>query len=140
MKKFILLSALLTFSAVISQAQHIAKLTTSEKPVPKRASFTWQKTTHNFGKIPQGKPVTVAFQFKNSGTESLLLTDVKGSCGCTVVDYPHEAIAPGKTGLIKATYNAANMGAFNKTVTVTANTESAPTQLTLQGEVVAETK
>jgi Protein of unknown function (DUF1573) len=42
---------------------------------------------------------------------------------------------PGGSGFIKATYNAAAPGAFNKTVTVTANIESGFVQLTIKGEV-----
>jgi pectate lyase len=63
---------------------------------------------------------------------------VQGSCGCTATDYSKEPIAPGKKGYVTATYNAANMGAFHKTVTVTANTD-APVVLVIKGEVKTET-
>src|SRR4051812_8640087 len=66
----------------------------------------WVKDIHDFGEIPQGKPVSVEFSFTNTGDAALLITDVKTSCGCTAPDYPKEPIAPGKTSTIKVTYNA----------------------------------
>lgn len=101
------------------------------------ASFSWKKTTHDFQKIQQGVPVTAEFEFTNIGDTPLMITQAKGSCGCTVPSYPKEPIAPGQTGIIKAQFNAASVGVFNKTVTITANTGQ-PAVLTIKGEVVAK--
>lgn len=101
------------------------------------ASFNWKKTTHDFQKIQQGVPVTAEFEFTNIGDTPLMITQAKGSCGCTVPSYPKEPIAPGQTGIIKAQFNAASVGVFNKTVTITANTGQ-PAVLTIKGEVVAK--
>ncbi len=101
------------------------------------AAFSWEKTTHNFNQIPQGTPVTAEFEFTNTGDAPLIITHAKGSCGCTVPSYPKEPIAPGQTGKIKAQFNAAAMGVFNKTVTLTANTGQ-PAVLTIKGEVIAK--
>lgn len=103
----------------------------------KAPAFKWSETEHDFGKIKQNNPQTVEFKFTNTGKAPLMLTDVKGSCGCTATDYTKEAIAPGKQGFVKATYNAAALGAFTKTVTVTSNVEGGPMILTIKGEVVA---
>lgn len=104
-----------------------------------KAAFKWIETTHDFGSIPQGKPVTTEFKFTNTGKAPMILTNVRGSCGCTTTDYSKDPIAPGKTGFIKATYNAANVGNFTKTVTVTANTESGSEVLYIKGNVAADT-
>lgn len=104
------------------------------------AKFSWTKTTHDFGKIPQGTPVSAEFKFKNSGDVPLVISSVKGSCGCTVTDYTKEAVAPGKEGVVKATFNAASAGVFNKTVTVTANVEGGSEVLTIKGEVIPKDK
>jgi hypothetical protein len=101
------------------------------------AAFKWVETTHDFGKIPQGKPVTNEFKFTNSGKVPLVLSQVSASCGCTTPEYSKEPIAPGKTGTIKATFNAATVGVFNKTITVAANVEGGSTYLVLKGEVLA---
>jgi len=102
------------------------------------AKFKWEKTTHDFGKIQQGKPVSIEFTFTNQGSSPLVISNVKGSCGCTVTQYTKEPIAPGKAGNVKATYNAAAMGAFNKSVRVTANVEGGTETLFIKGEVVNE--
>lgn len=100
------------------------------------AKFSWKETTHDFGKIAQGKPVTVDFTFKNTGDVPLVISNVQGSCGCTPTDYSKEAIAPGKEGLVKVSYNTSRTGVFSKTVTVTANIEGGREVLTIKGEVV----
>ncbi|SHF28916.1 Protein of unknown function [Flavobacterium fontis] len=98
----------------------------------------WKSETVDVGEIPQGTPKTIEFSFKNTGTKSVLITNVKPSCGCTAADYTKEAVAPGKTGYVKATYNAAAAGAFAKTITVTTNAEETPKVLTFKGTVVAK--
>lgn len=94
------------------------------------------KETHDFGKVEQGKPVTYVFDFKNTGTDPIIISDASASCGCTKPTFSREPIMPGKSGSISATYNAAAMGQFNKSVTVTSNAESPSVVLYLKGEVV----
>ncbi|WP_020595648.1 DUF1573 domain-containing protein [Spirosoma panaciterrae] len=102
------------------------------------ALFNWKNATHDFGRIPQGKPVTVEFAFTNKGELPLVINRAQGSCGCTGVDYPKAPVMPGQAGIIKATYNAAAMGAFNKSVTVESNAEGGTVVLYFKGEVVKE--
>jgi hypothetical protein len=86
--------------------------------------------------IKQAVPVT--FEFVNTGTVPLVISQVQGSCGCTATDYSTAPIPPGKSSKIVATYNAAAPGVFHKTVTVTTTADtSSPQVLTLQGTVVA---
>ncbi|RYC68556.1 MULTISPECIES: DUF1573 domain-containing protein [Spirosoma] len=96
------------------------------------------KETHDFGKIEQGKPATHVFEFKNTGTDPIIINDAQASCGCTKPSFSREPVMPGKTGTISATYNAAAAGQFTKTVTVTSNAESGQTVLYLKGEVVSQ--
>jgi len=100
------------------------------------ASFEWVSTTYDFGIIKKDVPVEHEFEFTNKGSEPLLISSVKASCGCTVTEYTTEQIPAGGKGYIKATYNAAKVGVFTKSVTVTANTESGSVQLFIKGEVV----
>ena len=158
MKKLVLLFAFAATPLFFAQAQDGSKTKTTKTkttastkakpvtPAPHSAAatknapaFTWTETTHDFGKIEQNKPQTTTFTFKNTGKTPLVLTNVQGSCGCTATDYSKEPIAPGKSGYVKATYNAAAAGPFSKTVTVTANTPQATNVLTIKGEVVAPT-
>ncbi|CCH55457.1 hypothetical protein BN8_04716 [Fibrisoma limi BUZ 3] len=100
------------------------------------ALFGWGQTSHNFGRIPQGKPVTATFEFTNKGEIPLVISNARGSCGCTGVEYPKAAVMPGQAGTIKATFNAASPGAFNKTVTVESNAEGGVATLYIKGEVM----
>jgi hypothetical protein len=100
------------------------------------AAFSWVQTVFDFGSIRQNVPVTHTFNFTNNGNEPLIISTVQASCGCTVTDYSKDPILPGGSGYVKATYNAAKTGVFNKTVTVNANTDGEAVTLTIKGTVV----
>ncbi|GAB3950301.1 DUF1573 domain-containing protein [Spirosoma harenae] len=125
MKRFLFLGALVLLVASVAMT------------VP-AAVFNWRSATHDFGRIPQGKPVTVEFSFTNKGELPLVINQAKGSCGCTGVEYPKAAVMPGQAGAIKATFNAAAIGAFNKSVTVESNAEGGTAVLYFKGEVIKE--
>ena len=103
------------------------------------AAISWKTDTIDVGDIPQGTPKVIIFEFTNTSDKSVLISTVQGSCGCTATDYSRDAIAPRKSATIKATYNAANVGAFTKTVTVTTTADVTPKVLTLKGVVIAKT-
>lgn len=98
------------------------------------AVFSWEKTEHDFGSIKKDVPVHHKFTFTNKGDAPLVISSVQASCGCTVTDYSTDPIAPGKSGYVKATFNAAQIGVFSKTVTVNANTGD-PVLLVIKGIV-----
>ena len=98
--------------------------------------FKWEIATHDFGKIKQGVPVTVTFKFTNTGKAPLIISQAKGSCECTKAEFMPSPIPPGKSGWVKATYDASKVGTFNRNVTVTANTDDGPVQLQIKGEVL----
>ena len=100
------------------------------------SQLKWEKDTHEFGTIEQGKPVSYEFTFTNTTNKDITLTNVKASCGCTATNYTKTAVKPGEKGTVTATYNAAAGGAFHKTVTVTTSEEnSAPKIITIKGTV-----
>lgn len=133
MKKITLSFFLLACVASV-WAQQVASLHTPATFL-KGAAFTWNQTTFDFGKIKLNEPVTNTFEFVNTGSEPLVISSVKASCGCTVTEYSKDPIQPGGKGFVKGTYNAAKVGQFTKTMTVNANTEDAVVQLTIKGEV-----
>src|SRR5262245_14778693 len=81
-----------------------------------------KETEHDFGKIPQGKPVYYTFQITNTGQQPLKLDDVHASCGCTTPEWSREPIAAGATAQIKVGYNAAAENYFEKFISITYNT------------------
>ena len=95
------------------------------------------KMEHDFGQIAQGEPQTAVFTLTNQSQDPMIITRVKGSCGCTATAYEKEPIAPGTSTTIEATYNAKNLGQFTKTVTVQTNLSENPIILTIKGKVQA---
>ncbi|MBS1935230.1 MAG: DUF1573 domain-containing protein [Bacteroidetes bacterium] len=120
----------LVFGVVFCHAQAPSQAAAAAKP----DMLQLKETTHNFGKIAQGRPVTYNFEVINTGTEPLVLENVRASCGCTTPEWSKEPIAPGATSVIKVGYNAYAEGMFNKTVTITYNNSQIKT-LTISGEV-----
>jgi Protein of unknown function (DUF1573) len=84
----------------------------------------------NFGTIKQGESFEYDFEFTNNGDADLLITDARGSCGCTVPEWPREPIAPGKTGKIHVKFNSAGKS-NQQTKTVTLYTNASPDPVTL---------
>jgi Protein of unknown function (DUF1573) len=127
MKKLLLVCAVILGFAFTASAQDNEK-----------AEFKFNEEKHDFGKIPQGTPVTTVFEFTNIGKEPLILTDVKPTCGCTIADYTKTPVKSGEKGLIKITYNAAVAAPFNKTIVVTSNAKTPSKYLNIVGEVIAK--
>ena len=99
------------------------------------AKFTSEK--FDFGKIKQNTPKVATFVFTNMTNAPLIIDQAAPSCGCTVSDYTKTPIAPGKTGMVKATFDAASVGRIDKTITVKFAGVDETTFLKLAGEVVA---
>jgi hypothetical protein len=75
-------------------------------------------SSHDFGKIVQGKPVTTLFTLVNAGKLPVTLKDVQASCGCTTPEFNRGTLNPGDSSIIKVGYNAAAEGNFQKDVTI----------------------
>ena len=104
---------------------------------PNAPEITFEKDVHDYGTIKQGADGTCEFKFKNTGKEPLIISNAKGSCGCTVPTYPKEPIMKGQTGIIKVHYDTKRVGAFTKTVTLNSNAKNDTKVLTIKGIVEA---
>jgi hypothetical protein len=135
MKKAILILGIAVCSAAVF-TNLCAKPLHSIVRMLEDARFNWVQTLFDFGDIKQNKPVTHTFRFTNNGDGPLIISSVQASCGCTVTDYSKDPVPPGAEGYVKATYNAAKLGVFNKTVTVNANTPGEAVMLTIKGTVI----
>jgi hypothetical protein len=93
-----------------------------------------KETEHDFSQIPQGKPAYYSFEITNTGKTELKLDNVQATCGCTTPEWSRDAIAPGKTAIIKVGYNAAAEGYFEKNITITYNNNQTK-QLKIKGTV-----
>ncbi|MEO6404420.1 MAG: DUF1573 domain-containing protein [Ferruginibacter sp.] len=135
MKKIFILSALSLFTAFSYAQTSVATTAVAASDAVKPEVLTLKQTEHDFGKIPQGKPVTTVFEITNIGKTALKLDNVQASCGCTTPMWDKEnAIAPGATSKITVGYNAAAEGPFTKFITITYNGNEAK-QVTIKGEV-----
>ena len=95
------------------------------------------ETSYNFGEIQQGESVTHDFILKNTGDADLLVSAAKGSCGCTVPEWPKTPIAKGEEAAIKVTFNSAGRsGKQNKTVTLVSNAIPNTKVITINGNVI----
>jgi len=92
--------------------------------------------SHAFGKVQKGTPVSVEFKFTNPGKKPLIIEDATAECGCTKPEFPPQPIMPGKTGKIKVTYDAKELGNFTKKVTVRLVNVPDSKILTISGEVI----
>lgn len=84
-------------------------------------ALTAESFVVDYGEVSYGGDGVREFKFKNNGSEPLMITNAKGSCGCTVPEWPKEPIRPGQTGIIKIKYDTKRSGPISKTVTVTTN-------------------
>jgi hypothetical protein len=115
------------FDKVDSQNSQPAVSGTASNPVAtdgKFAVMTFQEEEHDFGTIQQGDKPSTDFSFKNTGEADLIITSARGSCGCTVPDYPKTPIKPGEAGNIKVSFDSrGKQGKTTKTVTIMCNTK-----------------
>ena len=95
------------------------------------------ETSFDFGEIHQGESVTHEFIIKNSGDAELIITAAKGSCGCTVPEWPKSPISEGEEAVIKVTFNSAGKsGKQNKTVTLVSNSIPNTKVISIIGNVI----
>ncbi|MBI1306571.1 MAG: DUF1573 domain-containing protein [Bacteroidetes bacterium] len=103
------------------------------------ANIKFETTEHNFGTIKEGTQATYTFRFQNTGKDTLRLSSVQASCGCTTPKWTKDGIAKGQYGEITVTYNSKGRpGNFTKTITVKHNGEGGTEYLTIRGVVESE--
>ena len=101
--------------------------------------LTFERTDHDFGKVPEGTMATYEFRFKNTGNQPIVIANAQASCGCTTPEWTKAPVMPGKSGVIKAVYNSAGRpGVFAKTVTVVSNASEPSKVLSLKGTVLTK--
>ncbi|WP_010180986.1 DUF1573 domain-containing protein [Aquimarina agarilytica] len=151
MKKGILIFAGVFAMSLVSCKKNAADKVSEEKVVEaaerdaKAGDFPVMKFNeleHDFGTINEGDVVEHLFTFTNTGNTPLVITDAKGSCGCTVPTYPKNSpIAPGATGEIMVKFNSTNKpNQQQKTVTITANTETGKERIKIKASVTPKPK
>ncbi len=119
---------------------HNAVSATTSSDTVNVAKMLFEQPEYDFGEVKQGTIVKHSFKFKNIGRVPLLISDARATCGCTVPEWPKEAVPVGGEGVISAKFDT--QGKLNnqtKEITITANTHPTETKIVLKG-VVLEAK
>lgn len=103
---------------------------TGEYPV-----MTFEKTEHDFGTLAQGTNVEHLFTFTNTGSAPLVISDAKGSCGCTVPQFTREPIQPGQKGELLVKFNGTGQNQRSIAVNITTNTQKVTERVTIKAFV-----
>ena len=148
MKKLLIICIAISFTAFTAcqdgSAKKINNSNTSASPAKSATSegpiMTFDNISHDFGTINEGDKVTTKFSFTNTGNADLIIVDARGSCGCTVPEYPKNTpIAPGQSQTISVNFDSSNKpGIQQKSVTLSANTSSGREMLRIKANVIPD--
>lgn len=144
MKKIILVLltvAFISFSCKESAAskvkdQNVEKAKERDVKHQNLPEISFDKKSHDFGNIEEGKVVETRFRISNIGKSDLIVTKASASCGCTIPDWPKEPIKSGGFAYMTVKFNSKNKrDSFSKTITLVTNTESGKETVKIKGFV-----
>lgn len=102
------------------------------------AQLRFDNLRHDFGTLLWNEPGHTTFNFRNTGTDTLRVRDIRPDCGCTAVKWTETPIAPGGEGVIDVSFDAALLGHFEKQLAVYTDHSRRPVYLTVSGDVARE--
>lgn len=105
------------------------------------ASF--DRTTHDFGVVPQRAENKTTFKLTNTGKSDLIIRQSKASCGCTVGKPQKEVLKPGESTDFEVNFSTIGKpeGDQTQVVTIITNDPNNPkTQLFVKANVKKEQK
>lgn len=137
MKRLIGLVTLVLIGVTAARAQAESQV---EAPSAGGPVMTFESTEIDYGAIRQDAEPYREFRFTNTGDAPLIISNARGSCGCTVPEWPKEPIQPGESNVIKVRYATNRIGKFNKTVTLATNDAEGQHVLRIMGEVLQPTE
>jgi hypothetical protein len=130
MKKALYLAFSLSLAFSAASAQTATPLP-NQKVVTEGPVVSFAESKFDFGTIQEGDVVKHTFTFKNTGNQTLIISDVRVTCGCTTPDWTRTPVAPGQTGFITAQFNSTGKpGQNRKVITVVSNSVTGNTPLT----------
>lgn len=112
MKRVLTIPAIVLLSAATAWAQ------------PK---ITFPNSPWDFGEVLQQEKVFQQFEIHNAGSDTLFISRVSPSCGCTSAPLTKDVVAPGESIWLDITFNTKRFsGNVTKRVTVFCNDPEAP--------------
>ncbi len=127
MKKLIFITCMLFIATAFAQNNN-----SSDKGV-----LTFVTETIDYGSVEKNTDGNRSFVFTNTGKKPIVITSVKGSCGCTVATKPNKPIMPNETAKIGVKYDTKRLGVFSKTITVSSNANETKKILRIKGNVLS---
>jgi len=104
-------------------SQYFAPMSKADSLAMPKLSF--DRSTHDFGKITQGEIVSTNFELSNRGKSDLIIYKTKASCGCTASELEKKVIKSGEKTTLKITFDSSGkMGEDSKSITVYCNDPS----------------
>jgi len=120
-------------ATTVATPEKATQVPTSNQPF---TTIALSESNFDFGKIKKGDKVEHIYEITNTGTNPLVISEVKPGCGCTAPDFTKEPIMPGKKGKITLHFDSTNFdGNVNKYADVFANVEKAPIKLTFTANI-----
>jgi hypothetical protein len=110
----------------------------SKGPLSKTTTIKYEEVEHDFGDVFYPSDNKYTFKFTNTGSEPLVISDAKASCGCTVPRKPEKPVMPGEVGEMDVVFKPkeGQVGQeVTKRITITANTEPNITYLDIKANV-----
>ncbi|GAB4133495.1 MAG: hypothetical protein Fur0041_05740 [Bacteroidia bacterium] len=104
-----------------------------------KAVITFESEVIDFGTIKQGSEAIREFHFTNTGKAPLIISGIKGQCGCTSIpdSWPKTPIPPGGKGSFQVKYDTSiRVGLFEKKITVSSNATVPSIDVRIKGNVV----
>ncbi len=101
----------------------------AQNPVVSGPMITMDKDVHDYGDVTFGGDGSCQFKVTNTGTEPLIISNCKGSCGCTVPKCDSNPVLPGESSIITVKYDTKRPGPINKSVTVNSNAVNEPVKV-----------
>lgn len=128
MKKYTFL--LIAFAFFIAGAQ-------AQAPASSNAEMAFEKESHDFGDINQGDAVKHTFKFTNTGTDALVISDIKTTCGCTTPQWTRDPVMPGERGEIVVQFNSSGkIGKQHKVVTIITNAKEPVKRVSIDANIL----
>jgi hypothetical protein len=104
-----------------------------------KADFHFQQEVYKFGKVKAGKIIEFSYTFTNNGTDPLIISDIKVTCGCTVPAFPKEPVAPGQKSVISVKFDTkGKIGYQDRTLEIFSNARKNPKIIRFKGTVISE--
>lgn len=131
--------ALLSLGLVVCTLFSVTAQDAANQPAdnPNAPEISFETEVIDYGTIEQGADGVREFKFTNTGKEPLIISNSRGSCGCTVPTWPKEPIKPGESSAIKVKYDTKRLGPINKSVTITSNAKTPTKVLRIKGKIIA---